>query len=166
MAKIQGHTQDRPHDCLTTLSTQLTWRIAWRTGKNGLSGVPNRKWRGLQIGHSEKSSIDPTKPIIARDPNREKGKNGPKIASEGPSKKCHLLNLAISGLCQTRRLQRFKMQQRGDPYQRFFITEMKGGVPSPIKVTAEPPKTSATSAFMLYAYREGGAPSHLSVLAT
>ena len=102
----------------------------WRTGKNGLSGVPNRNGSGRRFPNS---SLGPTKPTKSTAQNRENGKNSPKIASEGPFQNCHLLNLAISGLASPRQNQGFKSKQRGDPYVTFFGRVFQGWVGEPAK---------------------------------
>jgi hypothetical protein len=94
----------------------------------------------FQIWRSQKSSIDPRKPMIARGKNGAWAQNGRFQPWRGPSKNGTLLKTLHLAGREPRQNQHFKSKQRGDPYQPKKVPEMKGGVPSPIKVTAEPAK--------------------------
>jgi hypothetical protein len=87
-------------------------------------------------------------------------------ASEGPLQKSGIVENAQFGPSPAPTKPRAKIQAKGGTLPAKKSAGNEGGVPSPIKVTAEPAKPLQGHIFMLYAYRGGVLPPHLSVLAT
>jgi hypothetical protein len=152
--------RNQHHDCLTTLSTQLTWRIAWRTGKIRLqiwrshwSQNPGLKSGTSKIEHRSQEANDCKAPNSRMDPKWQIS------ASEGPLQKSGIVENAQFGPSPAPTKPRAKIQAKGGTLPAKKSAGNEGG-PQPDQSHCRTGKTPARPHIhALRLPRGGGAPS-------